>query len=371
VLTLAASLANPYGIRGALSPWSLWQLTRGASRELCLKFSSELRGLDIIFAEHGVMEALSSIPVFLTLLVFAGGLLTFVLLAVRHRFPVYRLLLFAVFAYLTWRMVRNGVAFALVAGVVIRINVCELGELTQRASDACKQGPRRESPLVVGMVGGCLLLLIVTLPWGVIPTTSLHQWPRKWGLGEASWYGHAAARFLQRPGMPDYVYAVHEGQAGVCIYHLGPKKRVFADARVHVHTPETLSRCLAIQRQLAAGDPRAEENLTGGIPPRQDGRRRLPALLFDNETLLSDSFHPPRLLHTLLGGNRWRCVFCDTKQEGLRDDPRLILDGTTVFLPEDLAQALGLPPADPSLLLRVTEMGRHVISPDFRSRNPP
>jgi hypothetical protein len=265
-------------------------------------------------------------------------------------------------------MVRNGVLFALVAGVAIRLNVEDLREA---AAGEFRPARPRHSPLVATMVAACLVLLTVVLPSGLIPRIRRHEWPRKWGLGEASWYGHEGAEFLRQPGMPDYVYAIHEGQAGVCIYHLAPQKLVFADGRVHVHTPKTLSRCLEIQRQLATGDSRAEENLTRDIPPEPDGRRRLPALLFDNETLLSDSFHDPRLLHTLLGGRRWQCVFCDTKPAQRRADPRALLDGTTIFVDGDLARELRLPPADVSLLLWASEVGRKAFPPDFRSRNPP
>ncbi len=369
LLTCGASLVNPYGVRGALEPLNLWDVTRGARRELCLQFSGELRGLDMMLSEYG-LASLTSVHVLLFLLVLGTGILTFLLLLRQGRLPLFRLLLFMIFAYLTWRMVRNGVMFGIVAGVVIRLNVDDLVELARESMEPSQQRRELGSALVRTSVALCLGLLIVVLPSGVLPKRDPGAWPRKLGLGQAPWFGHAAARFLQQPGMPDYIYAIHEGQAAVCIYHLAPQKRVFVDGRIHIFQPESLQRCLLIQQQLATGDGAVIENLTRSIPAQAVGQRPVPALLFDNETLLSDSFHEPRLLHNIMASKRWRCVFCDTKQTGQSADLSQIIYGTTVFLPEDVAQQLDLPEADIGLLLWAADVGERMTPPDFRSRTP-
>ena len=139
--------------------------------------------------------------------------------------------------------------------------------------------------------------------------------------------------------MPDYVYAQHGGQAAVCIYHLAPEKRVFADGRLELNTRETLTRYYAIAHQLAKDNPEAISNLTRDIRPGPDGHRQLPALLFDNNFLLKQR----GLLQALLTSGRWRCVFSDLPTlEELAMDPSLLTNGATVFLAEERAKQLKL-----------------------------
>jgi len=356
--TALVSLANPYGIRGAILPWTLAGRIMGAGREFFHQFSDESRGMDVILRDVGLGALVGNAPALLFLLVFFGGAASFILLAGRRRLDLYRLFVFAAFAYLTYRMVRNSVPFALVAGMVIRLNV---GELVDEAAFSGGQGGSvpvaAKRPRVAFLLGGFLALLILLLPSGLIPKTDRWGWPRKLGLGQTGWYGHEAAEFLAQAGMPDYIYAMHEGQAAVCIYHLAPEKRVFADGRLEVHTIETLARYRQILEQLTRGDPRAEENLTRDIPPGPDGRREMPALVFDNRTLLDYSLQQPGLLHSLLAGGRWRCVFCDTKETELAEDPTRLLDGATVFLDLERAVQLGLPAADVRRLLWLTDLG--------------
>ena len=194
------------------------------------------------------------------------------------------------------------------------------------------------------LTAGCLVLLIASVPTGLYHRLRPSSPTRRFHLGEAAWYAHSAAEFLNRKDSPKNIYAAHEGAAAICIYHLGPRRRVFADARLEVNTRETLERYLVVKRQLARGDPAAEANLVRDIPPGPDGQREMPALLFDNRTLFHGSLVDPPLLQGILQSGRWRCVFCDTKG--------------TVFMAPGFAEQIGLPAADTSLLEMLIDAAR-------------
>ena len=357
--TIGASLINPYFLKGVLFPFVLLERVRGPEREFFHQFSSELRGLDARFAEHGLAGLTSNLPGMMLVLLFLGVLTTFVLLTANRRISAYRLLLFVAFSYLTWKMARNSTLFAVVSGVVLRCNIEDLVALgDSKTSKVAARGatavPISRSKILAAIVAGCLGLLILSLPTGLFHQIYPSEPPRQFGLGQAPWYGHAACRFLAQPGMPRNVYAVHEGQAAVCIFHLCPEKRVFADARLELNTQDTLERYLQIQNQLAAGDPTAETNLRQG----SDDNSELPALVFDNLTLLNASMKSPRLLQQLIGGNRWRCVFANPTHEQSLENSATLITGSTVFLASEKADKLGLPPVDLSRLTALSDTMR-------------
>jgi hypothetical protein len=349
----AASLANPYGIQGVLFPLILLRRVQGPDREFYHRFSDELKGVDDLLAERGLPGLVEDATSILLLVVAMLVAATFALLLTQRRFNLYRAMLFAAFAYLAWQMTRNCVLFAVGAGVVLRLNVGELVEASRgmaRRSAGDHGAPRgvvppaRRWPEAATAVA--LGLLVVSIPSGAYHRVR-SAWPtRKLHLGEAAWHAHSAAEFLNRPGFPRCIYAAHEGVAAVCIYHLAPQRRVFADPRLEVNTRQTLQRYLDVRRQLAQGDPAAEANLLRNIAPGPDGRRQMPALVFDNRTLFYESLKDPPLLQGILQTGRWRCVLCDTKVDSGRSDATPILDGAAVFLASDQAEKLGLPAAN-------------------------
>ena len=353
-LTCVASLINPYGWKGAMFPWVLLQKVRGSGREFYQQFGAELAGTDVFVrnllqqiraGETNILILVRDPSFTIQMLLFVSGAATFFLLARHGRFSVYRVLLFGAFAYLAWQMTRNSVFFALIAGLVIRWNV---GELTEMSASSDRRGRRRypretgdqsQSRLAPALVGIVLVLLIISVPTNLYSVVRPSLLSRRFGFGEAAWYGHDAARFLQQPGMPRHVYAQHLGQAAVCIFHLSPESRVFVDARLEVNTRDTLQRYREIAQQIAAGDPMAEDNLRRGTGGH---RHHLPALLFDNHMLVQSVARGTGLLQSLLDGGRWRCVYCNMNPDRQVAHVAPGVQGASVFLDVATAERLGL-----------------------------
>ena len=343
VLTIGASLINPYGIRGALFPLILFQRVRGPQREFYSQLSGELDGMGKAFESGGASLYLHCVTHSMMTLIFLGCVVTFILLYIHRRFNLYHVLLFAAFGYLAWQMVRNCSLFAIVAGVVLRWNVCELFSLAKSASDNRSQRKERrpqvaERPryrLATWLVGSCLGLLIISVPTNFyslyFADPSLAT--RYFGLRDGPMSAHAAARFLNQEGLPKHVFAAELRQAAVCIYHLCPNQRVFTDARLELNTQETLRRYSDIIRQLACDDPRIIDNLTYNMSPHD---REVPALLLDNVFLSMN----PTVAQCLLHSDMWRCVY--TEQRGSF--------GASVFVTEELAEQLDMPAVDISFL---------------------
>jgi hypothetical protein len=116
--------------------------------------------------------------------------------------------------------------------------------------------------------------------------------------------------------MPQHIYASHLGHAGLCIFHLGPEQRVFADPRLEVNTRETLARYREIHLLLESHNPSAERML------RESGGGELPALLIGTADLWP---HRDRFFHH----PRWRAVYADPV--------------AVVLLPHEQADTLQLP----------------------------
>ncbi len=365
-LTLIAAHLNPYGIHGVLVPLGLFRATSGADREFFQFFAAELDGLSDFIAKRGLAVVFSSPPWSMLALIVAGCVATFGWLAGRGRISAFRLLLFVAFCYLTWQMVRNAILLALVGGIILRLNVGDLLSLACSADGNDKGGKANaETPklsdCLPALVAICLAALLVMVCTGFYHNTLLRDPKIRFGLGESPDYGHEAAEFLNRAGMPDHVYAMSQGRAAVCIYHICPEKRVFADARLATNTPETLRRYNEIFQQLADANPiAAEEDMRRDIAPGPDGQREYPALIINNTFVYYGSREGRQLLSNLLAGGRWRCVFFDVRPGGDPMDPDAILAGTSIFVREERAEREGLPHADLSPLMRLLKpMGEY------------
>jgi hypothetical protein len=124
--------------------------------------------------------------------------------------------------------------------------------------------------------------------------------------------------------MPVRCYAIDEGAAAVFIFHNGPERKVFADARLEVNTRETLERYLAIERQLMEGNPQVIDSLMRGIPPDANGIVEMPALMISLRYLATN----PALQQGLASLKRFRRVYVDYV--------------AVVFIEEHHAEKLGL-----------------------------
>lgn len=333
VLQGLACLLNPYGLEGAAFPFVLWSRLQGAERRFYQQLAGEFHGFGDFLAQYGFAAVFQNLSTAMLVTIAVAAAISFILLARRGRFSLFRALVFLAFGYLAWQANRNAALFGLAAGAVLRWNLGDWAAVPSAAAGNDVQRPKFQ----VGKVATAAVLgvLVIVTPLGGLSLWRLMPGPRYVpllaelgrepfavvprfpGVGETPyWYAHDAVRFLGRPGMPPQVFASHLGQASLVIYHLGPDKRVFADPRLETNTRETLARYLEIHRSLEAHDEAAERLL------RASGNGELPALLIGSADLWPTRerwfTHP-----------RWRAVYADPI--------------AVVFLPTDQANALGLP----------------------------
>ena len=313
----AAALLNPYGYRGALFPFTLLQRIQGADRDFYRQFAEEFDGLAEFLRAHGLLAGLTNVTIAMTLVLAALGAASFVRLAARGKFDLYRALIFAAFAYLAWQSNRNSALVAIAGGWVVAKNFGELAE-TSPAPDA------KKSHFGAAALALAMGLLIVSMPSDVFWTLARSESPRRFGFGEVpNLFAHGSAEFLARDGMPERVFAVDQGEAAVYIFHNGPERRVFADGRLEVNSRSVLERYQKIRVQMVSRDPKLLDSLRQGIPPAADGSRETPALLID------------------AGAREWAGVARDQRFRPVHFDGVAL-----VFLSSQQADRLGLPPIE-------------------------
>ncbi|HVA48749.1 MAG TPA: hypothetical protein VNH11_20455 [Pirellulales bacterium] len=318
-LLLAATLANPYGVHGALFPITLLARIEGPDHQFYSQFSGEFLGIPDFISLHGVLPLFRDLTILMLAVLFVLGLLSFVPGIRRRRVDLFRLAIFALFAWLAWKANRNAVLFALVAGTVLQANVAEW--LSERSRTSRRFGLGRV------LTAAALGVLILGVPFDLLSKTKVRpgESPRLFGVREIPRaFPHEAAEFLGREGMPRYCYALDEGAAAVYLFHNGPQRRVFADARLEVNTRATLERYLAVERLLMHGDPRVFDELTRDVPPDGEGKKEVPALLISLRYLATN----PRLQTGLAMLKRFRRVYVDYV--------------AVAFLDESQAELLGL-----------------------------
>ncbi|HEV3003205.1 MAG TPA: hypothetical protein VGX78_02045, partial [Pirellulales bacterium] len=314
-LSAAAALANPYGFAGATFPFTLLQRIQGDQREFYRQFADEFNGLGDFIGRKGLMAALTNVTTCMMLLLSVLVSATFVWLALRRRWALFPLFVFAAFAYLAWQASRNSALFALAGGFALQTNIDELRP-TRQPADARRFHPGRV------LLGSILGLLIAAVPTDIFWMLAHGEMPRRFGLREVPYaFAHESARFLARDGMPRHIFAADQGAAAVCIFHDGPERRVFADGRLEVNTHETLQRYLDIWGKLTAHAPDVIDKLLADVEPGLDGTREVPAVLIDIAS-------PTSL--ALFADPRFRPVFFD--------------DVAFVFLTTEQADRLGLEP---------------------------
>ena len=141
-------------------------------------------------------------------------------------------------------------------------------------------------------------------------------------LGEAkNWFIHDAAKFAGQPGFPETAIVANIGQAEVYVYHNGPQRRVFMDARLEVCTQRTFELFNGIMTDMSMGNPRWQNLFQG---------RELPVVILDSRTSRP-------AINGMLNTPTWRLVFADS--------------AAAVFLPVVTAEKLKLSTADPRPLM--------------------
>lgn len=310
-LCAGAALINPYFEEGALFPFVLFRKFTVEQDFYSTQIGEFQPPIDFLL-KNGFTNLFLNAEIGLSI----AATISFIVLAFRGQFSVFRTLLFAGFSYLGWKASRNTNIFSLVAGYVLAENVAAV--LSSRSAPAAGTRSTTVIPRVVGVVLALLIVAVVTGEW--------NRWGEKirpFRLGEATaWFPHEAARFLGRPGYPRRIFGANFGVASVYTYHNGPEGKVFMDGRLEVCTRQTFERYNEISRYMALANPYWTELL-------RDQQGQLPAVMLDSRfsrELITGAYQTPG----------WRLVYAD--------------QAAAVFFDERVAEALKLPAVSPDPL---------------------
>jgi tetratricopeptide (TPR) repeat protein len=212
---------------------------------------------------------------------------------------LFRLMLFLTFAVLSWKASRNSQQFAAVSLAVTAWNVGEwaAARRLRRATSAAK--PLAERPRGA-FLGKMAALAVLAAAGALVVSGVYYRWlgeGRTFGLGERPlWFPHAAVRAAGASGMPDRFVCIHNGHAALWIYHNGPEKKTYADARLEVIGPQLYREYRELQGRIARNRGWAEWFDRAGRP----------GLLLD---LVQEESAP--LVANVLAHPDWRCVWFD------------------------------------------------------------
>ena len=313
-----ASLANPYLEEGALFPFVLFRKFT-VDQAFYSSNIGEFRPPVAFLMEHGPVNLYLNAEIMLWLL----ATISFIVLAVRGRVNLFRSLLFVAFSYLAWKASRNTNIFSVVAGSVLAENISDIVNVPATSMTTSRKKVMM-STLARPGVGILLVVMIIAVVTGT--WNSITEKVRPFRLGEArSWFAHDAAKFMNRPGFPQRVFASNFGVASVYTYHNGPKGKVFMDGRLEVCSQRTFQEFKEIGRRMSMADSSWAEML-------RDTDGNLPAVMLDSRY--------SRLLIFGIGQTPgWRLVYAD--------------QAAFVFFDERVAEALHLPEASPDPLFSV------------------
>lgn len=315
-LVALACFVNPYFEEGALFPLTLYRKF-STEKEF---YSVNIREFQppINFIRRMGLASFTNIYLLSELGSWLMAASSFVVLAlVRRRWSLFRLLLFAGFSHLAWQASRNTNIFALISGFVACENFSDFRRLSPLKSQALPVSSHTRR--TVGMIAlmSVLCILVVTGVWNQIGERN-----KPFRLGEApNWFIHDAARFAGQPGFPEWAFVAHNGQAEVYIYHNGPQRKVFMDARLEVCTQQTFQAFNGILQKMSDFDP------SWTAPFRE---RIMPVVILD-----SRSSRPA--INGMLNNPGWRLVFADPS--------------AAVFLDVETADKLKLPAVSPNPLM--------------------
>ena len=216
------------------------------------------------------------------------------LLVVRAGADLFRLLLAAAFAYLSFQAMRNLNLFALASGVVLSWNLSDWV-----AQMLAERAPTRSTKATVWAARGAVAALFAVWLAAIGSGAWNDQVNRghRLGVGElAGEFAHDAARFAGRKGLPDRAIAFDLGMASLYVYHNGPDKKAFMDPRLEVPSLETFKTYVAI-----------DDSLHGRGDVWRDALEKLgrPLVLLDHRShTLGEAL--------LLTEGDWRCIYFDS-----------------------------------------------------------
>jgi tetratricopeptide (TPR) repeat protein len=197
------------------------------------------------------------------------------------------------FGYLGLTADRNSGLFGLVAGTVLAWNFgAWAGELA-----APREGPGPLASVAATARAGLAIVLLAGI--GLVVTDRFFPatgYLLHFGLRERPLtFAHEAARFAGGPGLPDRALVFDLGQTGVYVFHNGPGRKVFMDARLEVPRLETFLTYRRLETWLNRGDPR------GLALVRSLGD---PLILLDHGSNIGAEA-------TLFASPSWRCIYYD------------------------------------------------------------
>lgn len=311
-LVAAACFLNPYFEEGALFPLTLFRKF-SVEKEFYRRNIGEFRP-PIDYILHFGFNNIYLLSELLVWIVTAYSFLW--LLFGKRRWSPFRLLLFAGFSHLAWQMSRNTNIFAIVSGVIASQNFADArdDEAPLAQSKTFPVEIWRTQQVTAVIIGLCVA--VVTGWWNEIGEKN-----KPFTLGEAPrWFIHDAAKFAGQPGFPDQAFVSNIGQAEVYVYHNGPQRRVFMDARLEVCTQRTFELYNSVLADMATGSTRWQHLFPGDLP-----------------VVILDSRTSRMAIGGLLNSPNWRLVFADS--------------AGAVFLSKTKADQLNLPIADPAPLM--------------------
>lgn len=310
-ISVGVLFINPWGIDGVLFPLTLYR-----------KFSVDQDFYSLRVGEFqtpwSFLQRFGFANVYLDAQLAVMALLVVVLVIRTWRTGArpWQLLLAVAFLNLAWEASRNVSPFCVVAGFVL---VQSLG-VTPRQDTPVEPSERVPGN---GVSPDELLLVLLFMLHGAAIFSGLWndlgERNKPFEIREArAWFMHDAARFIARDGMPKLVYARHNGQASLVIYHAGPERLVFFDPRLELMSRETFERFDAAADAMRRADPAWDRHVRGPDDPR-------PSVLLDSRTSRDE-------IVGLANTPGWRLVFAD--------------GSGAVFVPDEVATRLNLPPAD-------------------------
>jgi hypothetical protein len=331
-LLAVACLINPYFEEGALFPLVLFRKLSVDEAFYSVRVD-EFTSPAAFFGQIGLRSLHLDAAAVLWLLAAAS----FVWLATFRRVSIFRSLLFVAFSYLGFKMIRNLSPAAVVSGMVLCENLSESFGLRNRLRNAnaasASVEPANDQTLAKEASNRRRrsIALSVVL-FGLAASHFSGHWGRLTGLGDrfglreaTAWHSHDAAKFAGQPGFPDRAIVASFGQAAVYEFHNGPARRVLMDGRLEVCTRETFELYESILRAMAQGDPAWQQ-----LPGVADAQGRLPAIILDSRSARDE-------INGIFQLPEWRLVFADS--------------AAAVFVSSELANELGLAPADPTPLM--------------------
>jgi hypothetical protein len=324
LLIVLASFVNPYFEEGALFPLEVYRKLT-ADQALYASIGEFQQPIDFVresgfgWEQFKKREGFWNVYLQAELWIWIVAAASFVLLAKRRRWSLFRLLLFAGFSHLAWKASRNTNIFSIVSIVVTLANLEDwraLGPLTSREKTSPPEWRGGATRLTAAMlVAWCgLIVAVIAGPWHWLGAEN-----KSFGLGQReAWFIHDAAKFAAKPGLPLRAFVSNIGQAAVYSYHNGPERRIFMDGRLEVCTPQTWVMYNTILQAMAVGDFRWQDAV-------RDAEGQLPVVILDSRVSRPQ-------INGLLNTPGWRLVFAD--------------GSAGVFVDEKLATTLSLPPAD-------------------------